>query len=109
MAGVDPELLEMLTQNGGVRKATGVNYGKPTYADALVDIKLYWEQEFRTIKDKQGREVTSSGLAIVSPLVDIENEDKLADPEGNEWEVLKVVSVPDIEGEHYPHHREVYV
>ena len=106
---VDTEFKEILTQKATIKKKSGVSYGQPIWEEIGTEVDIYWERKNRVIKNKEGREVTSSGLGMLLPDVDVEVEDKIVDPLGNEWEVLDVQSTPDIDNLRAVHHKEVFV
>lgn len=109
MSNYDSVLEDILQQTAQLKKRNGYNYGKPTHEVAGGDIAIYWEDIIQTIIDKGGNEITSDGFGIVLPTVDIEAEDIIVDPNGNERLIMAVLAVPDPEGKFYPHHKEVYV
>ncbi len=105
---IDPELEEMLQQEIDIKRKTGVSYGQPVHGIATTH-KVYWEEEFRSIKNIQGQEVVSRAMGILRPDVEVSIEDKVIDPGGKEWIVLSVQTAPDLDGGRFPHHKEIYV
>lgn len=108
MSNYDPELDGILQQDGSVRKADGISYGKKTHG-IVSGIKMYWEEKYQKITNENGEEVVSEAFGIILPTVDINTEDLIVDPNDREHQIIAVLAVPDPEGDYYPHHKEVYV
>lgn len=94
----------LLNQTAILKSKTGQSgYGTPTYAEGI-PIRVRWEGYIEQMKDENGQEITSN--ARIFTTVPVKPDDILI-YEGEEWVVVKILSIPGIDGT--IHHWEVFV
>ena len=92
-------------QTVNLKARNGMNaYGESTYA-APVPIRVRWEFSRKLVKDRTGREVTSSAKVWTSHPVG--DEDVLTDAGGRDWPVLALGNRVLLDGNE--DHREVFL